>query len=72
MNSASFVRSVLYPSPRIQIRRRSYRGRDGWLICGTDPYMRRVSIFTETRTSAETIRDAVKAGRETTLEMFRL
>ena len=49
---------------RLQIRRKTYRGDDGFLICGRDGLGRSVSVFTLTRTSAERIRDKVRAGEQ--------
>lgn len=50
----------------IQVRRKTYRGTDGWLIVGRpDPRSHaRVSIFTETETSARRIAAKVRAGQE--------
>ncbi len=55
---------------RLSIRPTSWRGEDGFLICGRDAGGRRVSIFTTTRGSAEHIRDRVKAGHDATVADF--
>ena len=55
----------------LQIRRKTYRGKAGWLICGRPKgYVNAVSIFTLTRKSAEQIRDKVRRGEQFTLEDF--
>jgi len=54
----------------IQIRAHVYRDRVGFLICGRDAIGRSVRIFTETRVSAEHIRDKVKRGEQTELADF--
>ncbi len=55
---------------RLSIRPTTWRGEDGFLICGRDAGGRRVSIFTTTRGGAEHIRDRVKAGHDTTVADF--
>ena len=55
---------------RVCVRAGTYRQREGWKIYGSDPQGRKVSIFTETRESAEVISEAVKAGEDVTLDMF--
>jgi hypothetical protein len=55
---------------RLSIRRKTYRGEDGFLVYGRDGAGRQVSIFTTTRGSAEHIRERVKAGQQTTLDDF--
>ena len=55
----------------ISIRKSTYRGRAGFLICGTDPLGRRISIFTRTRESAERIKVKVIKGQEVTVEDFQ-
>lgn len=59
-------------TPRLTIRRKIYRGKLGWLICGTDAKGRKPSVFTESRASAVVIREALRQGREITAEMFRI
>lgn len=62
----------------VQIRRKRYRGKYGWLVLGYAKRQRgepfadwwHVSIFTETRTSAEKIRKRVKAGEDVQLADF--
>lgn len=57
---------------RLQIRRSKYHGKDGWLICGTEPDgWRTVSIFVEGRKRAERIREKVRRGEEITLKDFQ-
>jgi hypothetical protein len=55
---------------RLQIRPSVYRDREGFSITGRDGVGHRISIFTETRSSAEHIRRKVRAGEETTLSDF--
>lgn len=57
----------------IQIRKHTYRGTDGFLVCGKPPgaRIRRVRIFTETRSSAERIKRKVKAGQDIGVEDFK-
>ena len=55
----------------LQIRRKVYKGKDGWLICGRPKNsLRAVSIFTHTRRSAERIRDKVRQDEQINLEDF--
>lgn len=54
----------------LQIRKHTYRDRDGFLICGKDLKGRSLRIFTETRASAEVIRQKKRAGKEIVLEDF--
>lgn len=54
----------------LQIRESTYRGEDGFLICGRDAYGRRAKVFTTTRASAEHIRRKLKAGEEIGVEDF--
>lgn len=44
----------------MRILKSSYRGNDGFTICGTDPRGRSVRVFTRTRKVAEEVRDALK------------
>ena len=56
----------------LQIRRKTYRGKEGWLICGRPlGSLKAVSIFTHSRKSAERIRDKVKQGKQIEPEDFR-
>ena len=55
----------------LQIRRKTYRGIEGWLICGRPlGSLKAVSIFTHSRKSAERIRDKVREGKEIGMEDF--
>ena len=56
----------------LQIRRMTYRGKDGWLICGRPlGSLRAVSIFTHSRKSAEKIRDKAREGKRIETEDFK-
>jgi len=58
----------------VQVRRTTYRGTPGYLICGRTPQRPNgwgVSIFTRTKRSAERIRRKVNRGEQTTLADFR-
>lgn len=44
----------------IQVRRTTYRGTPGYLICGRDPRDRKLSIFTLTLSSARKIQARVR------------
>jgi len=50
----------------IQVRKSTYRGDDGFLICGVSRFGHRLAIFTETKDGAERIR---KAYNDETLTM---
>lgn len=54
----------------IQIRKSTYRSKPGFTISGLSPKGHHVKIFTETRSSAEHIRDKVKRGEEIELGDF--
>jgi len=56
--------------PAYQIRKTIYRNREGYLICGGGHGMFGCRIFTETRESAERIRDKKRAGEEILLSDF--
>lgn len=55
---------------RLRITATIYRRRPGFLISGRDTSNCRISIFAETRESAEYIRSKVKAGQEITFKDF--
>lgn len=55
----------------IQVRTYTYRGKDGYCISGrTSGDSRRVSIFTESRSSADHIARKVRAGEDINLSDF--
>lgn len=49
-------------SLRLSIRSKAYRGRSGWLISGRGHGGRAVSIFSESRAGAESVRRKVLRG----------
>jgi hypothetical protein len=57
-------------SKRLSIKRSTYRGQDGWLIYGSGYGIFGTSIFTLSRSSAEHIREQVRAGVDTTVADF--
>jgi hypothetical protein len=57
-------------TPRLQIRPRRYRDRDGFSVTGRDTLGRRVSVFAGTRAAAEHIREVIRAGKPVTLRDF--
>jgi hypothetical protein len=54
---------------RLQIRRATYRGRDGFTVRGQGGIFG-ISIFCETRDAAEHIRELVRRGIEETVTDF--
>lgn len=54
----------------IQVRPSKYRHRDGYSITGTDKLGRHISIFTETRASANHIAAKVRRGEDVELADF--
>jgi len=54
----------------ISIREHTYRGKDGFLICGKNARGTKVSIFTVTRSSAERIKEKVKRFENITVKDF--
>lgn len=48
---------------RLQIRSKTYRGREGFTVVGTDPKGRRVSVFAETREQADKAKKNIMEGR---------
>lgn len=57
---------------RLVIRAKNWRGRDGFLIYGIGGGGFGTSIFTQTRASAERIREREYAGQEITAEDWAL
>lgn len=55
---------------RLAIKRHTYRGEAGWLIYGSGYGIFGTSIFTTSRSSAEHIRELVRAGIDTTVADF--
>jgi hypothetical protein len=49
---------------KLRIRQSVYHGMDGYLVHGTDTHERRVSVFTESRSSATWIAEKIRDGRE--------
>lgn len=57
---------------RLSIRRKVYRGREGFLVSGNVGGIFGTSIFTETRESAEHIKAKVLRGEEITSQDFAI
>jgi len=59
----------------LQIRKSSYRGHDGFMVCGKDPKGRKVDVFCRTRRGALEMRDLIQEERDNDLkrmaEIFR-
>jgi hypothetical protein len=53
----------------IQVRRTTYRGQSGFLVCGTRDG-KRTRIYVKTREAAEYIRGKVNKGESITVEDF--
>lgn len=57
---------------RLGIRRHRYQGKEGWRVYGIGGNGWPTSIFTESRTSAEKIRERLYAGEEIEREDWQL
>lgn len=47
---------------RIQVRKDTHRGKDGFTVSGTDPDGRNIKVFTEDEAQARRIADGIRAG----------